>query len=141
MIKQLERSNSLRGRGTVIYAAAADLILVLVFAAVGRASHAESNPVLGVAATAWPFVAGAAVGWIVSRAWQAPLRLWPHGVAVWAMTIAAGMVLRLLSGQTAQLPFVVVALIVLAIFLLGHRAVAGRLSRRTKQSSSSGLPD
>ncbi|MBG0740201.1 DUF3054 domain-containing protein [Paeniglutamicibacter antarcticus] len=138
-MKRLKRNDSLPRPGTVIYAGIADLVLVLVFAAVGRASHAEQNPVLGAAATAWPFVAGLALGWLASRAWRAPLRLWPHGVAVWAITIAAGMVFRLLSGQSAQLPFVVVALIVLAVFLLGHRAVAGRLSRRTKHAPAEGF--
>ncbi|MDJ0357461.1 DUF3054 domain-containing protein [Paenarthrobacter sp. PH39-S1] len=135
MTETRKTSNPPVSRGIVIYAAAADLIVVLVFAATGRASHAETHPLLGVLTTAWPFLAGLVVGWATSRAWRAPLRLWPHGVAVWAVTVAAGMVLRLLSGQTAQLPFVVVALVVLAVFLLGHRALAGLVRRRMNHDS------
>ena len=134
-MKTSETSNSAASRGTVIYAAAADVILVLVFAALGRASHAENQPVLGVITTAWPFLAGLVIGWAASRMWRAPLRLWPNGVAVWAITVAAGMVLHLLSDQTAQLPFVIVALIVLAVFLLGHRVIAGLVRRRAGHDS------
>ena len=44
-----------------------DVAFVLVFAAVGRATHDEVNPVLGVLATAWPFLVGLAVGWTLVR--------------------------------------------------------------------------
>jgi hypothetical protein len=47
-------------------AVAADAVCVLAFCAVGRRSHAEGVTVSGVAETAWPFLVGAAVGWLVS---------------------------------------------------------------------------
>ena len=45
-----------------------DVAFVLVFAAVGRASHQEGNAVVGALATAWPFLVGTGVGWALVRA-------------------------------------------------------------------------
>ncbi|WP_232085100.1 DUF3054 domain-containing protein [Arthrobacter sp. SO5] len=117
-------------------AGCADAVLILVFAAIGRDAHQRGEIVTGVLATAWPFLAGAALAWLALRLWRAPLAIWPAGVAVWLGTVAVGMALRAVTGQTVVLPFVIVALIVLGVFLLGYRLVAAavrRLSaRRTK---------
>lgn len=118
------------GGGLVVYALAVDLLLILVFAVTGRASHQEANPVLGVLITAWPFLAGAALGWLAGRLWRAPLKVWPHGVCLWLITVIAGMLLRVLSGRSAEWSFVLVTAIVLAVFLLGHRAIAALVLRK-----------
>lgn len=112
---------------------AADVVAVVVFAAVGRRSHAEGDSVAGVLATAWPFLAGTVVGWLLSgaltRATRAT-RLIPTGVAVWLSTVVVGMVLRRLTGQGTAASFVVVALVVLGAFLLGWRGVRRLVLRR-----------
>lgn len=118
------------GASLIVYALALDAILILVFALLGRASHQQDNPLLGLLVTAWPFLAGAALGWLVGRLWRAPIRIWPHGVCLWLITVIAGMLLRLVSGRTAEWSFVLVATIVLALFLLGHRAIASLLVRK-----------
>lgn len=117
----------------LLYAAVADLVLVVLFALSGRGSHSESITVLGVFQTAWPFLAALAGGWLICRTWQAPVRIWPQGVCLWLITLAGGMALRIVSGSTAELPFVVVATLVLAVFLLGHRLIAGLVLRRMQQ--------
>ena len=117
----------------VLYTAAADIVLVLLFALSGRRSHSESVTAGGVLVTAWPFLAALAAGWLITRLWQQPLRVWPHGVCLWLITVAGGMLLRVLSGSTAELPFVIVATLVLALFLLGHRFIAARATRRIPQ--------
>lgn len=117
---------------TLFYTIAADLVLVLIFALSGRSSHSENLSVGGVLETAWPFLAALAVGWLVCRTWAQPLRVWPHGVCLWLITVAGGMALRILAGSTAAVPFVVVATLVLALFLLGHRLIATRVTRGTK---------
>lgn len=101
-----------------------DAVCVLVFCAVGRRSHAEGLTVTGIAETAWPFVTGAAVGWLVSRGWRRPMSLAPTGLAVWACTIAVGMALRKASSQGVAVSFVIVASLVTALLLLGWRALA-----------------
>lgn len=108
----------------------ADVALVVLFAAIGRASHAETNPLWGALGTAWPFLVGALVGWAVVRvrrkSW--PLEVGP-GITVWFSTVAFGMLLRLATGQGAAWAFVAVASVTLAVLLIGWRALAS-LGRR-----------
>ena len=110
---------------------AADLVLVLVFAAIGRASHGED--VAGLFLTAWPFMLGALAGWLASRGSRHPAAMIPTGLAVWVCAEVVGMVLRAFTGQGTALPFVVVSIVVLGVLLVGYRllvAGAARLLRR-----------
>ena len=109
--------------------ALADVLLILIFAAIGRDAHQRGEIVTGVLATAWPFLAGAAVSWLALRAWRAPLALWPAGVGIWLGAVAVGMLLRAVTGQTVVLAFVVVALIALGVFLVGYRLLATAVRR------------
>jgi len=111
-------------------AVAVDAVAVLLFAAVGRRSHAEGLAVLGVLRTAWPFLAGAAVGWLVARAWRAPSALLPSGVSVWLGALVVGMVLRVVTGAGTAPSFVVVAAVSLAVLVLGWRLLARAVSTR-----------
>ncbi len=107
-----------------------DVIGVLVFCAVGRRSHDEGLSVTGVATTAWPFLAGTAVGWLASRGWRQPTAVLPTGVLVWLCTVGVGMVLRKVSSAGVAASFVVVAASVTALLLLGWRTVVGLVVRR-----------
>jgi hypothetical protein len=123
-----------------VTAAAADLACVLLFVAIGRASHHEADAVAGFLRTAWPFVSGLAIGWVVTRAWHRPNALVPVGIGVWLATVAGGMVLRIASGQGVAVAFVIVALIFLGLFLLGWRALTSWAgSRRGRRAGSPGL--
>ena len=110
-------------RRTVPLAAGADQLAVLVFTAVGRGSHAEVLNARGVLSTAAPFLLGLLLGWLVTRAWQAPLRL-PVGVAVWASTVVVGLGVRTAFTHRLPLTFVLITGAVVALFLLGWRVVA-----------------
>lgn len=117
----------------VVVAAALDVTCVLVFAAIGRASHHESALALsGFARTAWPFLSGLAIGWGATRAWRRPVAITPSGLVIWFAAIAGGMSLRAVSGQGVAVSFVIVASIFLGLFLLGWRAAASRLPRMTQ---------
>lgn len=109
---------------------AVDVVGVLVFCAVGRRSHDEGLNVTGIAATAWPFLTGTAVGWAVSRAWRRPTAVLPTGVIVWLSTVIVGMVLRKVTSAGVAASFVVVAASVTALLLLGWRAAVGLTLRR-----------
>ena len=115
-----------------------DIVAVTVFAILGRSSHAEANTLLGVLGTAWPFLVGAVVGHLLCRV-AGDLRGdptgWRPGLVVWASTLLVGVVLRLISGDTAAWSFVLVASIVLALFLLGWRTVL-RLVHRARTRTS-----
>jgi peptidoglycan/LPS O-acetylase OafA/YrhL len=109
-------------------ALAIDVICILIFAIVGRSSHGEASDLIGVLRTAWPFLVGCLVGTVVGRVWRHPTSM-PSALAVWAGTIALGMALRVLSGATIQLSFVIVASLVLAAFMFGWRAGYGLIRR------------
>lgn len=117
--------------GPATAAALADAVVIMLFAAVGRGAHERGDVVAGVLLTAWPFLAGAAVGWLASRAWRHPLSVRRAGVVIWLFSVAGGMVLRALTGQTVVLPFVVVAFLSLGVLLLGYRMLAAVVSRVT----------
>lgn len=111
-----------------------DVLLVLLFAGIGRNAHALDPA--GVLGTAWPFLAGLLLGWAVWQVHRAPFAPWPRGAALWLTTVAAGMGLRVLGGEGAAPSFVFVTLGVLAVFLLGPRCLAllvrtARSRRRT----------
>ncbi len=108
----------------------ADVVCVLVFCTIGRRSHAEGLTAAGVAETAWPFLTGSAVGWLLSRGWRRPTALVPTGVVVWLCTVAVGMLLRKATSAGVAVSFVVVASAVTAVLLLGWRAAATIMQRR-----------
>lgn len=100
-----------------------DVVLVVAFAATGRASH-DSDVLAGLAQTSWPFLAALIAGWALVRGWRAPIAPVRSGVGIWAVALAGGMLLRLASGQGTALPFVVVASLTLFALLVGWRAAA-----------------
>ncbi|WP_102141446.1 DUF3054 domain-containing protein [Mycobacterium hubeiense] len=112
------------------FALLADLACVVLFCTIGRRSHAEGLSIAGIAQTAWPFLAGTAVGWLLSVGWRRPLALMPTGVVVWVCTVAVGMVLRALTSQGVSPSFVVVASLVTSVLLLGWRGAAMFASAR-----------
>jgi len=114
-------------------AAVADVVCVLVFVVIGRASHQEGDALLGILTTAWPFLGGLAVGWLAARAWRAPYAVAPAGVIVWLATLVGGMLLRVASGQGTAPAFIIVAAVFLAVFLLGWRLLA-LLARRVRSA-------
>ena len=112
---------------------AVDLVAVLLFALVGRASHAGDGAGTGLGAVvlvALPFWVGVVLAWALPRVHRDPTRLVPAGVLVLAGAVVVGAVLRLASGQGAPLPFLLVTTVVLAVLLLGWRALARLAARR-----------
>lgn len=105
-----------------------DVASVVLFVAIGRRNHDQDPGVAGVFATAAPFLIALAVGWLVARAWTAPMSL-RTGLVVWAVTLVGGMSLRNVAfGQGTAASFVVVAALFTAACLLGWR-LASRLFR------------
>ncbi|MFC7446693.1 DUF3054 domain-containing protein [Rhodococcus daqingensis] len=119
----------------VLAVLAVDVVLVIVFCAIGRRTHDEANALVGLATTAWPFLGGLAVGWLTNEALyrnkSVPESVFPAGVIIWLCTVLVGMILRAVSGQGTAFSFIVVATCVLAAFLLGWRAIYGVVRRRS----------
>lgn len=113
-------------------AALVDVVAVVLFVAIGRASHHHSEAVGGFLSTLWPFAAGVGVGWAVSS--RRSLWRLRAGITVCLATVAVGMALRVVSGQGTALAFVVVALTFLGALMLFGRLLAARIVRPAVKS-------
>jgi hypothetical protein len=109
----------------------ADVVAVVVFAAIGRMSHGEPDDLLGLLGTAAPFLVG------VAAMWATPVvRAHPVGASaaltVWAGTVVIGLLVR--AGFTWSLPlsFAVVTAVSLAVLMLGWRALSAAVSLRAR---------
>lgn len=116
-----------------ILPAVIDLVFVVIFAVVGRASHAEGLTVAGIANTAWPFLAACLLGWVIVGL-LADNGYGPReALVIWLVTVLGGMGLRIAAGNTAEPAFVVVATLVLFASFFGWRLVA-RLVRARRDT-------
>lgn len=106
-----------------------DLLAVLLFVAIGLIQHGSSLTTESIALVGWPFALGALLGHLAIRSWRAPFRLWPHGVFIWAITIAASMAVRTLFQAGTEVSFVIVTAVTLGVLMLGWRALALFLTR------------
>ena len=106
-----------------------DLMLVGVFAVIGRLSHYGTLTAGGWWTTAWPFLAGTLLAWAALVVVRRPGGAVASGVVVWLGALVGGMVLRQASGQGTATSFVVVATLVLGALLVLPR-VGARVRRR-----------
>jgi DUF3054 family protein len=113
-------------------ALAADVVAVVVFAAVGRLNHAEPDDILGLIGTAAPFLVGLAATWALPTVRAQPVGM-RSALAVWAGTVVIGLAVRF--GFTDRLPlsFAVVTAVSLAVLLLGWRALSALVALRVRQ--------
>jgi hypothetical protein len=98
-----------------------DILVVLVFVAIGRTVHSRGLSLGGLVSTAWPFISGLAVGWLglVWRSRDTSSLL--SGFVVLISTVAIGMALRVVSGQGTAVAFIFVAVAFLGAAMLGGR--------------------
>lgn len=108
-----------------------DLVLVVVFCVIGRLSHAEGifGDLAGLLGTIWPFVAALLIAHVVLMIRRVRRERMLPGLSIWAVTVVLGLVLRAVSGQGTALPFIIVTTLMLALFLLGWRAVLALVRR------------
>lgn len=102
-----------------------DVVLVAVFCVIGRLSHAEGilGDIPGLLNTMWPFAAAVLVANGVAVLFRLRADRMLTGGVVWAITVVGGLLLRAAAGQGTALPFIIVATLTLALFLIGWRAV------------------
>jgi hypothetical protein len=115
---------------------AADALLIVLFAALGRRTHESGLDPLGILETAAPFLLAWAMATAASRPRRTWTDLWPAGVVVWVVTVVGGLLLRVAFGDTAAVSFQVVTACVLGIFLLGRRTVTALILRRHRGGQS-----
>ena len=117
-------SESVRSK-QIVLAATVDVVAIIVFVVIGRRNHDEGTALRGVARVAAPFLIGLAAGWIVARAWKAPIST-TTAVVIWPVTVVVGMLLRraVFHNGTA-LAFIIVATVFTGLLLVGWRALYG----------------
>ncbi|MEB7503412.1 DUF3054 domain-containing protein [Arthrobacter koreensis] len=120
---------------------AADVVLIIVFAALGRDTHAHGVDPAGVLLTASPFIAALLAAWALLRLWRRPVSLWPHGVILWLVTAGGGLALRALAGGGTAISFQLVTFGVLGAFLLVPRLAASLVTHRRSRRDSTRLMD
>ncbi len=106
-----------------------DIVCVLAFVLIGRASHAEGEGLGGVLTVLWPFATGLALGWAFIGTFGLVRNGWRAGVCAAVPTVAVGMLLRAVSGQGVALSFIIVATVFLLLFLLGWRLLVPAATR------------
>ncbi len=119
-----------RRASAALLAGVVDVAAIAVFVAIGRSAHGHVVDLAGIASTAWPFLAGAATGWLVARAWRRPTAAAP-AVVIWFSCVGVGMVLRVVAGQGTAAAFIGVAAGFLGLELFGWRLL-GALARRRR---------
>ncbi|HUV57230.1 MAG TPA: DUF3054 domain-containing protein [Acidimicrobiales bacterium] len=108
----------------------ADVLVILVFVAIGRNTHDHGVSATGLASTMWPFVAGLIIAWSVMIFRHRSGSSLSEGLVIAVMTVAVGMVVRVLAGQGTALAFIVVALLFLSALMGGWRLAMLKLHRR-----------
>ena len=103
--------------------AVVDVVAIVVFVVIGRASHHHGESAEGFLSTIWPFAAGVGVGWLLT--WRRQGGAVRTGLVECLATVAVGMALRVVAGQGTAPGFIAVALGFLAACMVGGRALAG----------------
>lgn len=115
-----------------------DAVLVVVFATFGRGAHSEGLGVAQVWGTAWPFLVGLVLGWVVLLVTRRRSTAVSSGVSLWLITLVVGMVIRGFGdGRVPHWSFMIVAGIAIALFLIGWRAIRAGLVKRGRRGSQS----
>jgi hypothetical protein len=112
-----------------VLALIADAVAVVVFAAIGRSSHAEADSIVGLVGTAAPFLVGLGASWASSRRVRADPPGLGAGVVVLLGTVVIGLALRAAFLQRLPLSFAIVTTISLAVLLLGWRGLSMLVAR------------
>lgn len=115
-----------------------DVILVAVFCVIGRLSHAEGifSDIPGLLNTMWPFLLAVLAAHVVMLIRRTPSERMLPGAVIWAVTVVVGLALRAVSGQGTALPFIIVATLTLALFLIGWRAIVALVRRMRRRRSA-----
>lgn len=100
-----------------------DVGVVLTFVTLSRLSHNQVIDAAGVLGTAWPFLLGLLIGWLVTRSWRTTLTF-QAALWVFVSTLAFGIAFRHLTFTGAQPSFVAMAFSVLSVLLMGWRLIA-----------------
>lgn len=102
-----------------------DAALTLAFVVIGMAAHDSGSNFIE---TAWPFLAALVIAWLIPWVHRQPVSM-RAGIIVWLITALGGLGLRAASDNSLSMPFPLVAIGFLLLFLVGWRIVPFILAR------------
>lgn len=105
------------------FALVLDFLFVLLFVTIGRSSHHHAFSIPGLLSTLWPFAVGLGAGWLTTTFRGKDVLTLREGSLIVVITVAVGMVLRVVSGQGTAVAFIIVAMAFLGLFLVGWRLI------------------
>ena len=101
-----------------------DVAWLVLFAALGRNNHGETETLGGIASVAWPFLVGYVVGAFALRLSRTPRSI-GRLIPVWAITIGIAMAIRTVQkGRAPELDFVIVATVFAGLGMIAWRVIA-----------------
>ncbi len=106
-----------------------DLAAVTLFVVIGRHNHHHGETLSGITSTWWPFAVGLGLAWVITRLRHRAGDSLGDAALIVAVTVAAGMILRVVAGQGTAFAFVLVALAFLYLFMGGWRWISGQVLR------------
>lgn len=98
-----------------------DLLCLVVFVAIGRSTHDHGVALRGMLSTLWPFAIGLGVSWAVLVRRHRSGTSFADVALIVVVTVALGMVLRVIAGQGTAVAFIIVALAFLSLTIGGWR--------------------
>lgn len=118
-----------------------DVVAIFVFAVLARLAHnTESDPFtfMNILDTWWPFLIGVVLAHVLAAVVKKhPEPVAPGGVLVWVVTVVVG--LGIWAIRNAAMPhwsFILVATIMSGLLLLGWRAIAASVGRRSRSRAT-----
>src|SRR5699024_7085278 len=105
-------------------ALAGDLLVALLFVAIGLVQHGTPRTTPHFVLVGGHFAVAVLLVRLERRARRDRLRIWPHGVFVWASTLATATALSARFCAGTETSFVIVTAVVTAVGMLGWRMVA-----------------
>lgn len=114
---------------TVVIAVIVDVAMLVLFAAMGRASHDEGSALGGTLTVAAPFIIAYVISAASVQIWKRPLSI-ARAAAAWFPMVILGMILRRLVFDRGTAPaFVIVAFITTGVLIVGWRALVMLFAR------------
>lgn len=132
--KSTNRSLTATRDGDDIPAILTDLVLIFVFAAIGRAQHGESLEIGDLAYTALPFWVGSLIGHVILRFAGKNPRSLTWGSFLVVATWALGQLGRIMLTEGTDPAFLAVSAAFIALFLLGWRLLLMLVERLRTRS-------
>jgi hypothetical protein len=142
-VASIDRSRNVaeqfRKRKTLLWAG--DAAVIMLFAAIGRGSHAELDGLYGVISTSWPFLGAWYVMAPIANCYGSeavgtdPKAAATAATRGWVLATPVALILRgVAKGAVPPLPFVVVASVATGVLLIGWRTAFAALTKDEAQS-------